>query len=181
MATQAPSQVTKIQLGKEEVSIDPSHLRFDERTLSDWLINEAGWYNYYAGKLQLAETYLHYSEMNYENLRSGAIVTAKKEGAAVAIAEAQANMNEDVIKAQKAMFMEQYKVGLLKTHLKAWDKAHDAAISLSHTLRKEMDKLGNDIYLPGGLRGGGHNPGYSNSRIDQIVAECEQFGGEEAN
>jgi hypothetical protein len=175
MVTPAPSEFTKIMLGgKEEVVIDPAHLKFDERTLSDWLINEAGWYNYYAGKLQLAEAYFHHAEMNLDILRSGAIQAAKKEGAAVAIAEAIATTNEDVIKAQKAVYNEQYKVGVLKTHLKAWDKAHDAAISLSHTLRKELDKLGNDIYLPGGLRG--TSGGHSSSRIDQLVEECEGFG-----
>jgi hypothetical protein len=178
MITPAPNELTKIKLGVEEIDINPVHLKFDERTLSDWLVNEAGWYNYYAGKLQLAEAYLNHAEMNYEVLRSGCLVAAKKEGAAVAVAEAIALTNDDVIKAQKTVYNEQYKVGVIKTHLKAWDKAHEAAISLSHTLRKELDRLGNDIYLPGGLRGNSNMGASASSRIDQIVAECENFGVE---
>lgn len=178
MSTPAPNEFTKIVVGnKEEITVDPAHLVFDERTLSDWLINEAGWYNYYAGKLQLAEAYLHHAELNLDILRSGAIQVAKKEGAAVAIAEAIATTNEEVIAAEKKVIGERYKVGVLKAHLRAWDKAHDAAISLSHTLRKELDKLGNDIYLPGGLRA--TTPGYGGSRIDQLVAECESFKNQE--
>ena len=41
----------------------------------------------------------------------------------------------------------QHKVTLLKQHLKAWDKAHENAMSRGHMVRKEMDKLNTDIVL----------------------------------
>lgn len=152
MVVPPPYELNKIVIGKEEVVVDPKHLNFDERTLSDWLSTEASWYNYYAGKLQVAEAYLNLAELNLEIIKSGAMQVAKKEGAAVAMTSSIAMTQDDVISAQKAVYNERYKVGVLKTHLKAWDKAHEAAISLSHTFRKELDKLGADVFLPGGLR-----------------------------
>lgn len=132
-------------VGEEEVSLDPNNLHFSEQTLSDYLKKEGGWYDNFGAYLAKAERELQLAETYYENLYNLKFYQFKDEGGSDKMAEARSKIDGDVQKASKDKMDAKYTVSRLKYHLRAWDKNHDNAQSMGHTLRREMSKLGNDI------------------------------------
>lgn len=133
-------------VGSDEVLLDPNNLKFSEATLSDYLKKEGGWYDNFGAYLAKAERELQEAESHYDNLYNLKFYDIKtNEGGSDKLAEAGAKMDHDVQKAYKAKTDAKYNVSRLKYHLRAWDKNHDNAQSMGHTLRREMDRLGNDI------------------------------------
>lgn len=170
---QAPIEKIDLPVLGEKITIDPLNLKFDERSLSEWLQHEPGWVNYFSMKLQLAEKVLMVAHMNYDGKYADALVLHKNTGLPVAIAEAKAKADPDVSKQQERIISAKYIVGCLKTHLRAWDKAHEAAISLGHNLRKEMDRLNNTVLGPAGYQKVYES---GSDRIDSLIGDFEAGG-----
>ena len=127
------------------MQIDPRNLRFNETTLTQYIQDEAGFYDNFGSFLALAEKNLQLAEMNHEKIRNERFIEYKESGDAVALADAKAD-SDDIVCALKELVVEaKYMVARLRRHLYAWDKNHDNAQSLGHMLRKEMDKLNADI------------------------------------
>lgn len=156
------SRTEKLAFDKYEVEIDPENLRFDEQSLSDYIQKEGGHYDNFGAYLALAERNLQNKQTAHEKLFCERFEEAKELGASDKLAEAKAKKDVDVVDAKNDVIEAQYAVNRLKNHLKAWDKNHDNAQSLGHMLRKQMDKLGNDIY---------GNHGWQGSHLDRDVAE----------
>lgn len=140
-----PTATTTIKLGGQEIVLDNSRLAFNEISLNTFMENLALWYDYFSQKLAEAEAILAYKEYEYDVLFSASYERSKEEGCTDKLAEANAKKEANVCEAKKEIIGAKHKVTLLKQHLKAWDKAHENAMSRGHMVRKEMDKLHTDI------------------------------------
>lgn len=158
-------------VGDDEVLLDPNNLKFSEATLSEYLKKEGGWYDNFGAYLAKSERELQEAESYYDSLYNLKFFEFKEEGGSDKMAEARAKIDRDVQKAAKAKTNAKYTVSRLKYHLRAWDKNHDNAQSMGHTLRREMDRLGNDI------RGGNTSFGVFDD-IDAIVQHLDPNGEE---
>jgi hypothetical protein len=141
----SPHSQTTIKIGGQEVVLDNSRLAFNEVSLNAFMENLALWYDYFSQKLAEAEAILAYKEYEHDVLFSSAYERSKEDGCTDKLAEANAKKEPNVCEAKKEIIGAKHKVTLLKQHLKAWDKAHENAMSRGHMLRKEMDKLNTDI------------------------------------
>lgn len=141
----SPQAQTVIKLGGQEIVLDNSRLSFNEVSLNNFMENLALWYDYFSQKLAEAEAILAYKEYEYDVLFSAAYERSKEGGCTDKLAEANAKKDQNVCEARKEIIGAKHKVTLLKQHLKAWDKAHENAMSRGHMVRKEMDKLHTDI------------------------------------
>lgn len=139
---------TKITLpiGGNKVVIDHSLLEFDETTLNGFMERVAIWYSYYSQQLAEAEYLVSRREQEYDLAYSRKFDEAKAEGCSDNLAKARAIMDSDVQEAQKNQDQAKVIMQKLKHYLKAWDMAHDNAHNRGHFLRKEMEKLGAEIY-----------------------------------
>lgn len=136
----------KIHIGAEEVILDTKLMEFNEATLSSYIEKEGGLYAYYGEKLADAEYAHQRAEQEYEVLYARKFKTYKESGGSDKLAESSAKADIEVEEAKKRALTWKYKVRLLQQHLRAYDKNHDNAQSRGHMLRKEMDKLGANIY-----------------------------------
>jgi hypothetical protein len=153
-----PDSVTTIKVGGQEIVLDSSRLAFNEASLNNFMENLALWYDYFSQKLAEAESILAYKEHEYDILFSSAYEKSKESGCTDKLAEANAKKDSEVCDAKKEIIGAKHKVILLKQHLKAWDKAHENAMSRGHMVRKEMDKLHTDIVFKS-----------KEDRVDQIL------------
>jgi len=145
----SPRAQTTIKIGGQEVVLDNSRLAFNEVSLNSFMENLALWYDYFSQKLAESEAILAYKEYEYDVLFSAAYERSKEGGCTDKLAEANAKKDPNVCEAKKETIGAKHKVTLLKQHLKAWDKAHENAMSRGHMVRKEMDKLNTDIVFRG--------------------------------
>lgn len=147
MSDFVPSAQTTIKLGGQEIVLDNSRLAFNEISLNNFMENLALWYDYFSQKLAEAEAILAFKEYEHDVLFSASYEKSKEEGCTDKLAEANAKKDASVCEAKKEIIGAKHKVTLLKQHLKAWDKAHENAMSRGHMIRKEMDKLHTDIVV----------------------------------
>jgi hypothetical protein len=132
-------------VGEDDVILDPENLHFTEATLSDYLKKEGGWYDNFGAYLAKAEREFQEADSYYDNIYNLKFYEYKSEGGSDKMAEARAKIDADVQKADKQRMDAKYTVSRLKYHLRAWDKNHDNAQSMGHTLRRELTHLNNDI------------------------------------
>jgi len=141
----SPYSQVKIKVGGQEIIIDNSRLEFNEISLNIFMENLALWYDYFSQKLAEAEALLSYKEYEYDILFCSSYQKNKEEGCTDKLAEANAKKDPSACEIKKDTIEAKYKVTVLKQHLRAWDKAHENAMSRGHMVRKEMDKLNTDI------------------------------------
>ena len=127
----------KLQIGNIEVVIDRSLMEFNEASLNEYLRKEGPQCDYLLYKL--AEL-----EAEYEVKYSNKFIEFKDEGGTEKYVEARCKSDVDL-----AIYFKTIKV--LKNHLKAWDINHQTAQAFGHNLRKELEKLGNEIRFTSGL------------------------------
>ena len=135
----APHAQTTIKIGGQEIVLDNTRLSFNEISLNNFMENLALWYDFFSQKLAEAEAILAYKEYEYDILFSASYEKSKEEGCTDKLAEASTKKDANVCEAKREI------IGA--KHLKAWDKAHENAMSRGHMVRKEMDKLNTDIVL----------------------------------
>jgi hypothetical protein len=155
------STVERLKFDQFDVLINPENLRFDEATLSHYIQNEGGYYDNFGHYLALAERNLQNKENQYEKIYCERFVEFKELGSSDKLAEAKAKADLSVNSLKEEIFQARYAVNRLKNHLKAWDKNHDNAQSMGYMLRKQMDRLNNDIY---------GNHGHQGSNLDRDVS-----------
>ena len=153
----------------EEVILDPSRLHFSEQTLSDYLKREAGWYDNLGAYLARAERELQSAEAYFDSVYSLKFFEFKEQGGSDKTVDARANLDKDVQDAWKGRQAAKYAVARLKNHLRAWDKNHENAQSMGHTLRREANRIGNDIH-------GGSSNYDAYGDIDEIVEHLDPSG-----
>ena len=135
----------KIKIGNNEVSLDENKLKFNEATLTKYFEEEALHYDYYGRMLADAEYLLQRNELQYDVVSSEKFKMFKEAGGSDALCNAKVTSDEELVEAKKLVLAAKRKVMLLKQHLRAWDKAHENALNLGYTLRREMSKLNSSI------------------------------------
>ena len=143
----APLEKVTVQIRGRDVHLDPDNMKFNEVTLSEYMDKEYAWIDYFGKQLEYANKEMLEAEITYEAEYSKRYIMAKDAGNTENYAKADALSDQTVIAARKKVAERKEVVGLLKAHLKAWDKNHDNAQNRGHTLRKEMEKLNRDIRL----------------------------------
>lgn len=147
------ARTEKLEFAGYEVTLNPENLRFDEHTLSQYLQVESGYYDNFGAYLALAEKNLQNKEIVYERLLAERFVEAKENGGSDKLAEAKAKADQTVNDMRQAVVEAKYVVNRLKNHLKAWDKNHDNAQSLGHTIRRQMQTMREDTIYGGPYMG----------------------------
>ena len=137
---------TEITVAGRTVLLDPDRMKFNEVTLSDYMAEEYAWIDFFGKQLEYATKELAIADGRYEALYNQKFVESKDEGGSDNYAKAKAASDPDVLKAYEYKVDRKFVVGLLKAHLRAWDKNHENAQNRGHTLRKEMDKLNRHIF-----------------------------------
>ncbi len=132
---------TTILVAGQDVVLDPSRMRFNEATLSEYEQKEAIWLDYFGARLADAEAEYQILDLRYEVKYSEKYKVFKESGCTEKQSEASAKTDEEVIEAKEKVIAAKRRVKMLQQHLRAWDKNHDNSQSRGHTLRKEMDKL----------------------------------------
>jgi len=142
----APVEKTEITVAGKVLVLDPERMKFNEITLSDYMDHEYAWIDYFGKQLEHATKEYMIADVRYEALYNQKFVEAKDEGGSDNYAKSKAASDPDVVRAFEYKVDRKSVVGLIKAHLKAWDKNHENAQNRGHTLRKELDKLNKDIY-----------------------------------
>jgi hypothetical protein len=157
-----------IKVGDEEVNLDPGRLEFNEANLTQYLMSEGGWFNYFGQKLSDLEYALDRLEVAYETKYAEVFVTLKDEGGSDNYVKSKTEANKDLVAAKLRIADVKYRINKIKLHMRAWDKNHENAQSVGHTLRREMDKLHTDIrhFSPSVERG-------LNEQVDKIIKAIE--------
>lgn len=135
-----------IKVNGRDLVLDPENMRFNEFTLSEYMDKEYAWIDYFGKQLELANKELSLAELEHETKLNEVYILAKDAGGSDPYSKAKAQSHPDVVDMHKRVIERKEAVGLLKQHLRAWDKNHDNAQNRGHTLRKELDKLNRDIY-----------------------------------
>ena len=144
--TEAPLEKVTIKVNGKDLVLDPDNMKFNEFTLSEYMDKEYAWIDYFGKQLELANKELSMAELAHETKFNEVYILAKDAGGSDPYSKAKAQSHPDVVELHKYVIERKEAVGLLKQHLRAWDKNHDNAQNRGHTLRKELDKLNRDIY-----------------------------------
>lgn len=136
-----------INVGEDEVVMDPSILEFGETNLSEFLQKIGVHHAYFAEKHADAVWILGLYEQKYEEIYSKRFRELKGTGKTVSneLAQAAAKSDLEVIEANTKMLAARLNKDLLGGFLKSIDKAFQAAMNYGYNKRKEMDKLHHDI------------------------------------
>jgi hypothetical protein len=145
MMKEAPVEKTIVVVRGKEISLDPDNMKFSDSTLSIYMDREYTWIDYFGKQLEFANEDCLNAEAEYDAIYSDKYVKSKDIGNTENYAKAQALSDVDVIAARKKLNDCKKTVGLLKAHLKAWDKNHSNAQSRGHTLRQEMKALNQNV------------------------------------
>ena len=152
-------KVTVIVQGKS-IILDAVNMKYNENVLGEYMNKESGWIDYLGKQLEfaqkevlLAEIAVSSAKNELESQYSVKFIFSKDEGRSDNCAKAYANSSLDIIaikntimEAEKYVADRKEAVGLLKAHLKAWDKNHSNVQNRSNTLRKELERSNNTFY-----------------------------------
>jgi hypothetical protein len=131
----------KVNVGHEEVELDPKVMDFTEATLNEYLMKDAGVYSYYHAKMVDAQYLAQKYEDTFESLYSSKFREFKEQGATDKLAEAMAKSDAEVVAAKEKVRISKRTKDHLWGFLKSLDKAHENALNLGYNVRKEMQVL----------------------------------------
>ena len=138
--------MVKIKHDDIEVELDDAALQFNETNLNEYLMKEASLYAHLVQKQAELEHLLERTDNEYEALYSAKFVVWKEEGGSDQLIHAKCKADTELLGLKNKMADIKKDATAVKLHLKAWDMCHENDQSFGHNLRKEMYKLGNDIY-----------------------------------
>jgi hypothetical protein len=131
----------KIQLGDEEVSLDPANLQFSEANLNEFLCKLPALYAYYSAKWAEAQHLNYCCEDAVEAIFAQKFELYKNQGGSDKLADARASADKEVSDARRAARKTKLFMQEIYGYLRSLDKAHENALNLGYNIRKEMDKL----------------------------------------
>jgi hypothetical protein len=137
---QTDSKDNHVKVGDTVVFLDPNCLKFNEITLSKFLQEAAGWYNYYGQRLADSEAFMQILDARYDVEYARVFSTCKESGETEKLADSHAKMHPEVDKAKRNAIAGKRISKKIQQFLRALDKAHENAHNFGYNLRKEMDK-----------------------------------------
>lgn len=146
MSTEAPKFKVDVEVAGSLISLDPDNMRFNENNLANYMNREYGWIDYLGKQLEFAQKELLIVEMQADAIFNKKFLEAKDNGKTDSYSKSYAGAHEEYLDAKKSIIDKKQVVGLLKAHLRAWDKNHENVQNRGHTLRKEMDALSREVY-----------------------------------
>ena len=156
-------------LNGRTVTLDSTRFVFNESNLNKFIEIEAVWYDHFGNILAVAEEELSEAECNYESTYASKFSTIKENGGSDKLVEATVKSDPVVMNLKRVVVKAKKNVKLLQQHLRSWDKCHDNAQSRGYMLRKEIDKLGGEIY--------NQKNNYSSpdveQKIDEVIAKSQ--------
>lgn len=130
-----------IDLGDEQIVLDPARLRFNDASLHKFMEDLGIWYDYFTSKTAKAEELFANAELAREFRHDQLFLQAKSEGLTEKASEAYARTQDEVQGLHKQENALKSAVKQMKEYVKALDKAYSMAQNRGHMIRKEMDKL----------------------------------------
>ncbi len=139
-----------INLGGDEVILDPQALKFSDPTLNQFFEVVSGYCDYYGQKLADANLSVARAEQLFERLYIEKFKEFREgsngdSGKSEKTSELYAKAESEVVKAKTAVHETAHKRDSILNFLKALNAARDDAHNRGHFLRKEMDKLNMDV------------------------------------
>ncbi len=134
----------KFSMGDITVELDRRNLEFDKANINQFLAEYAGNLDYYHGLHAYAQQEWENRRAKYNATHAEKFIVFKTGGKSDKLAEAMADMDQEIQELQKAMFAAQYRSRRLYGWLDAMDAAYTSAKEFCWNLRKEMDKLYGD-------------------------------------
>ena len=160
----ANSKTTITLLNGRVITLDSSRFVFNEASLNKYIEREAVWYDHFGNVLAIAEEELADAECVYEAAYAAKFSAKKEEGGSDKLVESIVKSNPEIMAFKKSVVKAKKNVKLLQQHLRSWDRCHDNAQSRGYMLRKEIDKLGGEIYHS-------KRDDYAGNEIDQKIDE----------
>jgi uncharacterized protein (DUF1501 family) len=139
-------EARKFSVNGTEVFLDPAKLGFNEATITAFFYEEGLFYDFYAHQLIQAEYEQQMYEIEYEAKYGDKFKAVKATGASDKLTDATVVSDPEMYQIKKKILEAKRKMRLIAMHLKSWDKTHENANNMGHTLRREMDKLSPRIY-----------------------------------
>jgi hypothetical protein len=131
-----------IKVGREEVDLDKSILKFSPETINDFLANYASLASHYNDKHADASYISSKYKDSYNNLLSLKFKDSKiQNGYSDKMAEACAKCDPEVVAIQEKWRAAEYVKDLVYGFLRSMDDAHTDAKEMCYNLRKELDKI----------------------------------------
>lgn len=135
-----------IEIGQEKVPIDCEKMRFDEASLTKYMQEEAPWFSYLGQKIADLDWMRQRAEAEYEHAYAEKFVELKEGGGGSdKLVEMKCKSDEELYEKKKKIASAKRLVEKMRQHMRGWDKNHENASNYGHNLRKEMEKLGQDI------------------------------------
>ena len=142
----------KLKIGESEVDLDPKHLEVNEENLNEHLKTFAGTYSYYNAMLSKAQFIQFLTEDKYEQTYSERFQYYKdNEAGSDKRAEAKTTINDNVIKAKRAVREAKYISQLTLGYVRALEKAHENALNLGYNIRKEIGSIYPQVIRESGI------------------------------
>ena len=135
-----------IEIGPEKVPIDCEKMGFDEASLSKYIQEEASWFSYLGQKMADLDWMRQRAEAEYEHAFAAKFVELKEGGGGSdKLVDMKCKSDEELYEKKKKIAGAKRLAEKMRQHMRAWDKNHDNASNYGHNLRKEMEKLAQDI------------------------------------
>lgn len=145
----APILKVTVEVAGSKITLDPDNMKYNESSLADYMSREYGWIDYLGKQLEFAQKELLLADIDADTIYNKKFIESKDQGKTDSFAKSYASSHDEYISAKKKIVEKKECVGLLKAHLRAWEKNHENVQNRGHTLRKEMDALNRDFYTEG--------------------------------
>ena len=136
-----PEELSKVVIDGREVTLDPTHLIFNEQTVHKWQQDAQTWDNFYSQVQFEAEKWCTELEEDYDTLFDTSYLDAKANGCTEKQAEATSRISQAVRDAKHKLDDAKWTLGKIKAFIRSFDKAFDTARSMEYRLGKELDKV----------------------------------------
>lgn len=131
-----------IKIAGREFELNRNLLKFDEHNINRFLVEFAGYYDYYGEAHALAcaqsEHFKNAKEIAYDEKYLAAKLNGK---AADNVAKAQAEIDPAVQTVTEQFIQATYRVKRMQGWMRSLDKAYESAKEYCYNMRKELDKL----------------------------------------
>jgi hypothetical protein len=137
--------MTKIKLGNNDIVLDPELLKFNEHTLNKFLQDFASNYKIY-NEYHANAQYIHSKyEDKYESLYSEKFKSYRENVTSDKMADVHCKCDNDIKEALEFVRISKRNVNMIWGFLRSMDRAHDDAIQFSYNIRKELEKIFNNV------------------------------------
>lgn len=138
-----------VKLGSKEINLDENLLKFDEHTINQFLQNFAAHYNLYQ-EAHADSTYLQNRlEDRYDSLYAEKFRQYREEVSSDKMAEMRTKADKEIQESLESVRIAKRNAGMIWGYLRSMDRAHANCLQMCYNMRKELDKLYDNVKISG--------------------------------